>query len=181
MIWESYHWKEPLLKERKYLSKFHATPNTKESTFAGLEKRIFISFYAIRKLIDADKLTTAYLSRKWNIAKYPNMGFVDIMNWHNFDKKYDLSKETYETRDLEWICNQVIHSFVFILNFRESGLFDGIFVSSDRNKNKCIYCFTRKLIFELFDLIGNDYPPASRRVRGKDGQWITENYTPLTQ
>ena len=176
MIWESCHWKEPLLKERKYLSQFRATQSTKESTFAGIEKRIFISFYAIRKLIEADKLTTAYLSLKWKITKYPNTELVDIMNWHKINRKYDLSKETHETRDLEWICNQIIHSFVFIPIFRESGLFDGAYVSSDRNKNRCVYYFTRKLMFDLFELIGNDYPSASQRVRGEDGQWITENY-----
>lgn len=178
MIWESYHWKEPLLKERKYLSQFRASPNTKESTFAGIEKRIFISFYAIRKLIEADKLTTSHLSLKWEIAKYPNKELVDIMNWHKIDQKYDLSKETYENRDLRWICNQIIHSFVFILVFRDSGAFDGTFVSSDRNKNKCVYFFSRKLILTLLDLVGNDYPAASRRIRGEDGQWITENYAP---
>ncbi|MCB0089365.1 MAG: hypothetical protein KDE54_15765 [Caldilineaceae bacterium] len=103
------------------------------------------------------------------------------MNWHKVDQKYDLSKETYENRDLRWICNQIIHIFVFIPVFRVSGAFDGTFVSSDKNKNKCVYYFSRKVILELFDLVGNYYSSASHRVIGRDGQWIIENYTPSDQ
>ncbi len=175
MIWESCYWKEPLLKERKYLSQFRITNSTKESTLAGLEKRIFISFYAIRKLIEANKLTKSNLSIKWEIASYLNIARVDIMNWYKIDEKYDLSKETYESKNLRWICNQIIHSFVFVLEFRKSGLFDGVFVSSDRDKNKRVHYLTRKLIFEIFDMVGNDYPYSSFYYRNKDGELVVEN------
>ena len=176
MIWESHYWKVPLLQDRKYLSRFRITGRTREDTLVSVEKRLFIAFYAIRKLIEADKLTTAYLSRQFEVLWHPNVSRVDKMNWHKIDEKYDLSMVKREMRDLKWLANQIIHSFVFIPLYRESGLFDGVYVASDRERNKRVYFFSRKLILDTLDLIGNDYPVHSRSTRDENGDWVTEQW-----
>ncbi len=176
MIWESCHWKEALLKDRAYLSRFRIRRATRENTLAGVEKRIFISFYAIRKLMDAEKLSTSNPDSRWPVVWYPNVARVDTMNWHRIDEKYDLNSKHHEFRTLVWLCNQVIHSYVFILTFAESGIIDGVFVASDRQRNKRVSFFCRKTIMDILKLIGNDYPAHACSVRDDDGQWKTTQW-----
>lgn len=176
MIWESCYWKEPLLKDRKYLLSFRRNESTSEKTLAGLEKRIFLSFYSIRKLIEADKLSTKNVDSKWSIYSYYNKSRVDKMNWHKIDVKYDFTNRQKERRNLRWICNQVIHSYVFILGFDEKGKISCFYISSDREKNIKLYEVSRQEMLDIFKTIGSDYPSASHGYRGKDGEWITKQW-----
>jgi len=98
------------------------------------------------------------------------------MNWHKIDEKYDLSTVKRETRNLEWLANQIIHSFVFIPAYSESGLFDGVYVASDRERNKRVYFFQRKLVLDILNLIGNDYPAQSHLTRDENGDQVTEQW-----
>ena len=162
MIWESHCWKEALLKDRDYLARFRISDSTREDTLAGIEKRIFISFYAIRKLMDAEKLSTSNVDSQWPIVWYPNVSRIDILNWDNITEKYNLDSKHCEVRKLRWLCNQVIHSFVFIIDFAENGMIGGIFISSDREKNKRVFFVERRTLMDVLKLIGNDYPACGR-------------------
>jgi hypothetical protein len=176
MIWESCYWKEPLLEDRRYLLRFRCTDTTSEKTLAGLEKRIFLSFYSVRKLIEANRLSTKNINSNWPLLSYPNKSKVDLLNWHRIDEKYNLEKVNKEKRNLLWLCNQVIHSFVFILNFDDYGKLSGFYVSSDRLRNKKLYQIERKQYLDILKLIGNDYPANSKGYRNKSGDWIFKNW-----
>ena len=148
MIYESCYWKEPLLKDRDYLLRFRCTDSTKEKTLSLLEKKLFFSFYSIRKLIEADKLSTANVNSSWLVFSYRNISRVDLMNWHKIYEKYDLEQEYQEMRSLRWICNQVIHSFVFVLVFEDDGKLFGFYFSSDKERNRKLYQIRRKQILD---------------------------------
>ena len=173
MIWESHCWKKALLKDREYLARFRISDATREDTLAGIEKRIFVSFYAIRKLMDAEKLSTSNVHSQWPIIWYPNLSQIDILNWDKIAEKYDLDSGHREARKLRWLCNQVIHSFVFIIDFAENGMIGGIFISSDREKNKRVFHVERRTLMDVLKLIGNDYPAFGYVERDKDGQLKT--------
>ncbi len=173
MIWESCHWKEPLLENRRYLLRFRYTDSTQENTLAKLEKIIFLGFYSIRKLVDAVKLSTTTVESVWPVKAYPNCDRIDLMNWHKIAEKYSFEKEVNLSKSLRWLCNQVIHSFVFVLDFDERGKLSGIYVSSDRERNKYLYFVDRKTILTILKIVGNDYPHESRRIRDSKGDWVT--------
>ncbi len=176
MIWESCHWKEPLLENRKYMQRFRCTDSTLESTLAKLEKIIFLGFYSIRKLIDAVKLSNTTVESSWPVKAYPNCDRIDLMNWHRIEEKYSFEKDVSLHKSLRWLCNQVIHSFVFVLDFDEKGKLFGIFVSSDRERNRYLYYVDRKTILTIFKLVGSDYPHDSKRIRDLNGDWITKQW-----
>lgn len=176
MIWGSCYWKEPLLKDRNYLLRFRCSNTTGEKALAELEKRIFLSFYSIRKLIEAEELSTVNVNSSWPVFSYRNISRVDLMNWHKIDEKYDLEQENQETRSLHWICNQVIHSFVFVIDFEDDGKLSGFFISSDKERNKKLYQIRRKQILDILKLIGNDYPAHLDGERNKEGDWITKQW-----
>ena len=169
MIWESHHWKEPLLEDRDYLLRFRISDSTTEKTLAGIEKRLFLSFYSIRKLIEAEKLTNATCESKWKLFRHKKTSRVDRLNWHKIEEKYDLEKKEEAVRDLQWICNQIIHSFVFTPNFDEKGKLSGFYVSTDRERNKFLYHLDRTSLFQILKRVGTDYPSSSESHRDSKG------------
>jgi len=46
------------------------------------------------------------------------------------DKNYDLTKYHSEQRDIEFICNLFVHSYVFVVS--GDGKLEGVYVSTDR-------------------------------------------------
>jgi hypothetical protein len=113
MIWESSFWKEPLLGSANWLRKVRLTDRTTEKTFVRMEKELFLGFYSIRKLLDAKKVSTATETITFEMTWYPNTKHVDYLNRQRIDELYDLNKANTETRDLRFLCNQFIHSYVF--------------------------------------------------------------------
>lgn len=175
MIWESYYWKESLLKDRKYLLRFRCNDTTTEKTLVEIEKKIFVDFYSIRKLIEANKISTSNADSNWTVYSYKNISRVDIMNWYKIDAKYNLGKEQQEKKNLLWICNQFIHSFVFVLNFDNFGKLSSFYISSDRERNIKLYQIRRKEFLDILRLIGYDYPAYTEMNRNKDGDWVVNN------
>lgn len=115
---------------------------------AKLEVDTFVAAYAIRKLIEAKKVSdeTEALrirARAHALAKGP----VDHWNWHKIDELYDLDRSKAVDVALLSFCNQVIHSFVFMAVTDDEGL-EGFFVASDRERRN------RLLHFALLDVAG---------------------------
>ncbi len=61
MIWASYPWKEELLRIATRLEKKQKQRRWTERTEANLEKDVFIGCYALRKLMEAHKLSETVL------------------------------------------------------------------------------------------------------------------------
>ena len=157
MIWESKYWKEPLLKSARYLQRLRLSDRTSERTFVRIEKEVFLGFYSIRKLLDTFKISDSTKAMKFEVAWHPNRLPVDYMNWHKIEENYDLSIQKSETRDLRFICNQFIHSYIFIPSECDNRL-DGFFVASDRERLTKCYFVKLEQVLQAFRVVGNDYP-----------------------
>jgi hypothetical protein len=102
---------------------------------AGVERDIFFSAYAIRKLMDAGKLSDELESTSLRTSEYrPTVRAVDLMNRDRIDHLYDLSHATRGQVSLRTACNQIIHSFVFSPMLEEDGGLAGFFVASESEK-----------------------------------------------
>jgi len=89
MIYESSYWKEPLIKYAKRLETFKNRKRLIEKTMVDIERFIFIGFYSIRKLIEAEgKITDKTKNSKINIKKFRNIKSVDFLNKHKIDELY---------------------------------------------------------------------------------------------
>lgn len=174
MIWESSFWKEPLLSSANWLRKVRLTERTTERTVVRIEKEVFLGFYSIRKLLDAKKVSTATESIMFKVTWYPNIEHVDHLNWHKIGELYDLNKSNTETRDLRFLCNQFIHSYVFSPVIH-NGSIEGFYVSSDVKRNKRLYFVELGLVLKLFRTVGRDYPSKVTMVRNpKTKDWDIE-------
>jgi hypothetical protein len=82
------------------------------------------------------------------------------MNWHRFDEHYDISRPTPLQCDLIFICNQIIHSYVFIATFGGLGRLNGMMFTSDRLRHTRLHEIGLERVIELFREVGNDYPSS---------------------
>jgi len=166
MIWESYPWKEELHRIGDRLEKKLRQRRWTDRTDANLEKDVFVACYAIRKLIEAQKLTKSVLSCRVECTRAPLIEGrqVALHNWHKLDELYDLQREEKTHLVLRYLCNQFIHSYVFCPVFGENGLLQSVAVASDRERQNCVYIVSVVDLVELLRRVGNDEPCESHAV-----------------
>jgi len=162
MIVESFYWKLELLRQAKFLAKKKRQKNWREASFSACEKSIMIGFYAVRKLVEAEKVSDQTKKMSVHVCEHPPTGKpVTMLNWHKVDELFDLENpnENPITWSLMEIANQVIHSFIFIPVMADNGKgLEGFFLASDRQRHKCLLFLSLDEILKCFAKVGGDYP-----------------------
>lgn len=171
MIWESQHWKDPLLKSAEYLRRVRLSESTSKRKLVRIEKELLLGFYAVRKLLDTFKVSDSTKEMKVDLVVHPAIRCVDYLNWHHLDKNYDLTSRKSETKDIRFLCNQFVHSYVFMTSEVE-GRLDGFFVNSDRDRHSKCYFVNLNDVLKIFRTVGRDYPSTSEFRRDESGQWV---------
>jgi hypothetical protein len=124
---------------------------------ARCEQTIMLGFYAIRKLIESMKLTDQVSNTSVAVRFYPATGrTIHFLNCHRIDELYDLEKPKRKTVSLRYLCNQVMHSYVFSLLFNEDHSLAGMLLSSDRQRSKELLQVSTEDIVRIFELVGRD-------------------------
>jgi hypothetical protein len=63
---------------------------------------------------------------------------------------------------LPYLCNQLIHSFIFVLHFSRHGTLRGIFFNSDLTKSKKLYYLPLATLEMVFRKVATNYPMKSQ-------------------
>ena len=158
MIWESCYWKGQLLNLVKEIEEWESTNDIDEAGFAKIERELMMGFYSVRKLVEAKKLSDSVAKEKLNCKSFPNIKNVNLKNWHHINKLYDLKAGSDEKLDINFVFNQFIHSYVFIISENDSSSFEGVYFCSDRCRNKKLFYITSSEIKRIFTLVGKNYP-----------------------
>jgi hypothetical protein len=159
MIWESTYWKDDILRLTRILKQKRVQKVWRESSMALIEKTVMVGFYITRKLMDARKLSDVIVHQKIPVRSHPHHGKpVTLMNWHHIDKHYDLDHNHKTQRTLTWLCNQMIHSYVFIVSENDNGGLGGFFFASDKERNKAVYYLSIKKVIKILETVGKNYP-----------------------
>lgn len=165
MIYESFPWKEELLKISHSLEVRLNQKRWIIRTSFLFEKEIFTSFYIIRKLIEAEKVSTK--NKHINIPCYliPSTGkTVTRFNKHRATELYDFTKYKKSKINILDLCHQVIHSYIFDPTFDEDLLLVGFWVSSEKSRNNSLYSFVLDDVIKVFKIFGNDYPNSMSSI-----------------
>ena len=129
-----------------------------ERSLVAVEKDVFNAFYAIRKLMDAKKLSLRVEKMSIALSWFPSRGKpVTHMNWHKLDRLYDFSKRTTTRKKLRFISNQLIHSYVFSTLFDDNRL-KGFLFCSERDRNRFLYQVGLAELISVLGKVGSDYP-----------------------
>jgi hypothetical protein len=157
MIDDSYYWKIHLLRQSDELQKRMMQRRWPDSSLARFEQTIMLGFYSVRKLIESKKITNTAVKRSIPVYAYAPTGQKPhLRNWYKIDRLYALDKPAKQNVKLLFLCNQVIHSYVFLPLFDEDGKLSGIFVVSDRERSKALFQISLQTIIDIFKAIGND-------------------------
>ncbi|MBN1919588.1 MAG: hypothetical protein JW889_16960 [Verrucomicrobia bacterium] len=169
MIWESSFWKLDMIRRAHGLRRRLQQRRWTESSFARLEQELMLGFYSVRKLVEASKLSDNIVQRSMPLVAYPSTGsVVNIMNWHHLDRHYDFGCPHCTARDLLFVCNQVIHSYVFAPLFGENTLLSAVLFNSDRTRFDTLFSLEVTLIADLFEEIGANDPESMVMLKGRD-------------
>lgn len=175
MIYESRYWKEPLLRAATWLERLCLEDEHEERDLVQVERELFLGFYAIRKLLDTFKVSQSVRRSRFVMYWSPCIKSVDYMNAHRIEKHYDLDVRHTEQRDLTFLCNQFIHSYVFAPVIDEAGALVGAYIASDKVRNQKLYFVGLNEIVVAFRTVGRD-SPAEQHLRRNErtGQWEEE-------
>jgi hypothetical protein len=163
MIWNSEPWKKGLLERAEWLRQRSYRTSWSEASEAKLEQTVMVGFYSIRKLAEANTIADATFCLPMPIERYPAIGKpVTKRNWHRIDELYQLDRGISETRSVKFLCDQMIHSYVFMAYFGAVGRIERVLFASDQRRKTELYSVTISDIVKLFKFVANDYPNEAR-------------------
>ena len=122
---------------------------------------MFVGFYAIRKLLEARKLSEKVIKTLVPVEtfRYTGTSRITIYNWNRkvFDA-YDFEKALREKVTVKFLCNQLIHSYIYQEVFDEKGTIFGVLASSDWERSKKLYHVSIAELIKLFASVSRDCP-----------------------
>ncbi len=163
MVTDSMYWKSHLLRQSSLLKKCMVQKRWGDASFMKCELAIMVSFYAIRKLIEAKKLTDRVTREPVSVRYYSSTGKpVTRLNNHRLDELYDLDSSRTKAMSLNELCHQFVHSYVFspVIDEDSRGL-SGVLIASDYQRNKGLFEVEIKTVINIFDKVANDEVRAS--------------------
>lgn len=180
MIWESHYWKDDLLETAAYLEGWLSRSDWDEAALVGFEKAVLTSAYSMRKLAESCKLSDQTVAEPVPVTKYSARGKqVGLMNWWKYWDLYDLENGNRETLSLLKLCNQLIHSFIFLVETedRADAPISYVLFNSDRDRNKLLYRLQISDLVDTMRLVGNECPSSITSMYDPEaGDYVIKTY-----
>ncbi|WP_157756109.1 hypothetical protein [Nocardiopsis dassonvillei] len=171
MIHDSIPWREELIRVADRLEKRKTQRRWTGRTGFLIERDIMTSAYAVRKLHEARRISDQISARMLKVKRFELIGKVLDHYRSEFWESFDLEKPTETQVGVTFLCNQIIHSFVWAISATEDEeLFDGIFVSSDRERRRFLYFVHVDLLVKLFREIGEEEIVETRMSADENGE-----------
>jgi hypothetical protein len=137
-----------------------------------------ISAYVIRKLCEAYKISDCLVRSDVRVRVFISTGaYIHSMNWDKLDSHFNLQDHIEESRSWCFMCNQIIHSFIFMLSSdNDEQHVDGFLVSSDREKVKVMYGIGLDDFCSYAVQVGENHPASGRwRIDPVTGREVVQN------
>lgn len=171
MISDSIPWREQLLTVANTLERRKIQRRWPERTSFLVERDIMVSAYAVRKLNEARKISDALAARRWAIVEHRLINRPpDLRSRFQPWEYYDLESGNGITLDMTGLCNQIIHSWIWMISATMDNEFDGIFVSSDRQRRRSLYFMHVDVLIALFREVGNEDIVETTMARDSNGE-----------
>lgn len=174
MIHESAPWKAQLGRDADLIERLALKPSCSERRSFLIEKKVFLAAYAMRKLDDASKLSSALLGSELEVLRFRSCkpGY-DQLNSHRFAEFFAMGEPEAFKLSGRRLLNLLIHSFVFVEVIDQSEVCEGFMVTSDFELSRGLVQVEMQAFVELMRAAASDYPSAMRYTRdAKSGRWI---------
>ena len=139
MIEDAVQWKDELVKIADRLEAKTKQTRWTDRTGLLIERDFIVGAYAMRKLVDSQEVS------------------AELSERHIPVRRYDGRRGTLSVKKL---CHEIMHSFAFTFFCGETAdLFDGVYVSSDRDKKRHLYLVLTSDYIALCWDMGNEKRP----------------------
>jgi hypothetical protein len=174
MIFDSFPWKEELRRAANKLERAQSKKKWSERTAFTVEREVMLGAFAIRRLNESRKVSDSLAKRPIPVRLHAlTSSPPDIWEvaepWNHFD----LTTSTRENLTLNKFCNQIIHSWSWLVSDEEDGL--GIYITSDKDRSHHLYFMTIETIVEVFRKVGRDHIVQMSMKTNKKGERIFYN------
>ena len=158
MISDSIPWKDELLRVAERLERKSLQRRWTERSSFIVERDVMTSAYAIRRLLEAGKVSRATYSATVPVLSHPTRGArPDAWNRHQIWDLYDLESPQKVQLALRKYCNQLIHSFVWAISADEhKNLFDGVLAASEKECRERLYFVPVESMIDICRSIGGE-------------------------
>ena len=169
MIRESGPWKDALLADAAVMERWASKPNATSRRSLLIEREVFLAAYTIRKLWEAQKLSTSFRDRSLRCITYPAISDrITHLNNHELDKLYDFECPEEKTIVVRDLLDLIIHSFAFCECLRDDMTTEGFLVSSDRKRYDRVWFVEMDAFISLMRQVGTDYPSSMTGAFNRD-------------
>jgi hypothetical protein len=176
VIVESWPWREQLLRSADALERRKTQRRWTERTGFLVERDIMVGCYAIRKLQEARKISDELAAQIWEVTLHPLTASRPPDIWGRSEpwEYYNLQSGHLRPLITERLCNQVIHSYIWMISATEQNVFNGIYVASDRQRARGLYFIHVDRFIELFRAVGLEdiFHIEMRRDKNGDLQYV---------
>ncbi|PZN99382.1 MAG: hypothetical protein DCF30_11940 [Hyphomicrobiales bacterium] len=174
MIHESAPWKAQLRRDADLLERWASKPSCTERRSFLIEKKLFLAAYAMRKLDEASKLSSALLAANVDVLRFrSNKPGYDQLNSHRFDEFFSMGEPELFKLSGRRLLNLLIHSFVFVEVIGQNDICEGFMVTSDYELSRGLVQVEMRVFVELMRTAASDNPSAMRYTRdAKTGRWV---------
>jgi hypothetical protein len=175
MIHESGPWKERLAKDADLLERWSGKRSTTNRRSVLLEQKVFVAAYAIRKLLEGRKLSSAFDGLSVEVTAFPLRAgqAVSPRNNHRFDRLYDMDAGTAQRLAFPRLIDTIIHSLVFVECIRDDLTVEGFMVTSDK-RSSTLMSVDLNLFLKLLRAVASDYPSSGRWTTDPDTGEVLE-------
>lgn len=161
MIAECAPWKDELLKDADLIERWAAKTRPSERGSILIERKVFVSAFAMRKLIECEKVSNEIEGRSVRAERFDLQPGQKLDWWkrHSFWEAFDVEAPATCSLGVRDLLDIIVHSKVFSERvYAEDDLrVSGFFVTSDRRDNH-LWLVSLTAYTELMRRIGNDYP-----------------------
>jgi hypothetical protein len=153
---DSVIWKDKLEKDLRTLRKRHNQRRWTERSIVLFERELMLTFFSIRALIEAGKLTDRMSHKEFKFITYPNKGkIVDEYTKYDVDEVFDLCSEIEQKISLKTLTHQFIHAYVIITEFSKQGT--AVLLCSDWEKKNMVIRLPISLAIKIIeDVLADD-------------------------
>jgi hypothetical protein len=184
MIHDSAPWKTALARDADLIERWAAKPALSERRSFLIERKTFLAAFALRKLDEASKLSSATLTEPVKVTRHPpkKAGYAAANN-QRWDEFFDLQAPIPASYPGRRLVNIIIHSLIFVEALTDDFRIEGFMVTSDQESERGL------LQVELPDFLGlmrraaDDFPSSMRRqfhpTTGKWKVWAGHGGSPV--
>lgn len=157
---ESAYWKTELSKAADDIELRCRPTRWTEKRAVLLEREIILAMFSVRTLIERHKLSDRLVHKPISVTAYPKKleEPVTVLNRHEVDELYDFDRPRTRKVALDFLCNQIIHSYIIFPVRDEKRGFYHVLVCSDYERNRHLYSVLVEALVALLREVGMDYP-----------------------